>query len=202
VYGVGGAYFHTLSAKLAFLGINVSEVVFEGDGLKWAYLNAFTATYAGHLAIFSGYGTFFFIYARNKNSAVFFALGSQLYDATGTCFNAGSAGCAFIVYFRQTGFGIDVYGIELTGLHTVSQAEAAIRTSSLARKSDMSKGTAVNSLIGYFGRGVGVRPVASHHRNHWLCFLNFQPHDFTYLFHDFYTPHRAIKAFKGTCVDY
>lgn len=77
--GIGWAFFHALPAKLALVGINVGQVILQGDGLVRANLHALETPNACNAAVLTCNTTLVGIHARHENSLALWPLFPQLY---------------------------------------------------------------------------------------------------------------------------
>ena len=128
-----GAGIHALAAQTAFFKVDVCKVVLYGYGIESTFLDAFRATYAGVGAGFAGDSSFFLVYAAYEYAAVFRSFVSQFYDMLGAGLDTCPASSAFFfVHFRQSRFGVYVYGIKGTSPFTIPSAEASERTAGFA----------------------------------------------------------------------
>lgn len=125
--GSGGTLGHTLTAELAFVEIDVGQIVLYCDGAEGAGLLALAAADAGGSAGLAGDTALVLIHAGDIDAAVLGSLVAQLDDALGTCLDAGSAGCApVLVDLGDKSLWIDPDGTELAGLLTVPAAQTAV----------------------------------------------------------------------------
>ena len=119
----GGAF----PAKLAFFVIDISQVVFHGDGIKGANFHTFATSDAGHFTRFFGDGTFVLVNTADKNTASFRALLAQFDDVFGTGIYTGAASNTIVFYDDwQAGFFVHVHRIEITSFYAISQSVATV----------------------------------------------------------------------------
>ena len=78
--GISGAYADALTAQFAFVVVDVCQVVNNGDGIKGALLQAFSAADAGHVAGFLSYSSLVLVHARHKNTPSLGAFVAQFDD--------------------------------------------------------------------------------------------------------------------------
>ena len=139
---------NALAAQTALLKVYVCKVVLKGDGLERAGLDALAATYAGYVASLLGYGTLVLVDAAYINSAVQLVLVAQFDDTARAGLYAGSAGSALVlVHNGKSCLRIHLDGVELTCLHAVTAAQAAVETAGLASVHHGGNGTALGSVI-------------------------------------------------------
>ncbi len=142
------AFVHALAAQTALLKVYICQVILKSDGLERAGLDALAASYAGNVARLLGYRTLVLVDAAYVNPAVHFVLVAEFDDTARAGLGASSAGGALVlVNHRESGLGIHLYGVELTCLHAVAAAQAAVETASLASVHHGGNGTALGSVI-------------------------------------------------------
>ena len=121
-----GAYRYAFAAESAFVVVDVCQVVIDGNGLEWADLLAFAASYTSHVARFFGHTAFVFVDAAHKYSARFGTLLAQFDDVLGASFYASAAsGASIFHHFGQQRIGVHVYGVESARIYAVAQSETA-----------------------------------------------------------------------------
>ena len=115
----------TLAAERTLVGIDISEVIGNGDGIVAANGLTLGATYTAVFACFAGDGPLGFVRAEYDHTHTIIAFLANLDKVTRTGFSTCSAGCTFVViYLWQAGFRIDLDSAKLTSSHAVAATEA------------------------------------------------------------------------------
>ena len=157
-----GAFSNAFAAELAYVEVDISNIVFDGDGSEGASLCAFAAADAGSRARFLGLAAFLFVAAGDVDAAVVLAFVAELYDAARACFDTCTAGNALVfVDHGESRFGVDGEGVELTGLSAIAQTKATESTSALASVETIGEGAILHAVVVGLGFGVGTSAVAT-----------------------------------------
>lgn len=131
--GAGRAYGFAFAAQLAFLEVDVSQIVFYRNGLERTLFGTFSATDAGCRASLAGYGAFVFIDAAYEHTARFRTFVPQLDNHFRAGFYAGAAtGAQLFIDFGQARFGIDMNGSELARSFAIAVSKTAERAARFA----------------------------------------------------------------------
>ena len=114
-----------LAAERTLVGIDIREVVGNGDSIVSANGLTLTATDTAVLASFAGNSAFGLARAEHYHTHTIVAFLANLNNVARTCFSACTAGRTFVViYLRQTGLGIDLDSAKLTSSYAVAATEA------------------------------------------------------------------------------
>ena len=133
MYGVCGAHGLALAAQLAFLEINIREVVGDGDGLVGADLKALAATDTCRLALLHGHSALLLVRAGDIDPHAARTFVAQLDNLTGASLDTRTATDAHILDdLGQTCLEIHLHGTVGTSLNTVAASEASVGAGALA----------------------------------------------------------------------
>jgi hypothetical protein len=120
-YGTRGAGFEATAATDAFFIVNISEVIFYGNGLVRACFRALPAPDTSYAAIFLGNGTFFCISTSHVKTSGRGVFVSHFNQKAGTIFGTCPARHAFeFINFGQSCFLIYGNSIKRAGVLAVS----------------------------------------------------------------------------------
>ena len=115
----------TFAAERTLVGIDIGEVVGNGDSIVSANGLTLTATDTSVLASFAGYGSLGFARAEHDHTHTIVAFLANLNNITRTCLSASATSSTFVViYLRQAGFRIDLDSAKLTSRYAVAATEA------------------------------------------------------------------------------
>ena len=110
--GLLGTNGNALSAKAAFVEVDIGQIVANGDSAKRTLLFALAATDTCHLTSLHGYRTLVFVDTRHEHATALDALLAELDDAARTSLRTGTAGGTLIlVNLGQTRLGIQLNGV-------------------------------------------------------------------------------------------
>src|SRR5690606_17066007 len=135
------------------------------------YLLALAAADTGHVAGFLCHGTLVLVDAAHVDAARLGALLAQLDDILGAGFHTGSTGGALVFHhLGQHGLGVDMDGIERTGLLTVAQAQATEGTAGITTIERCGNGAVGGSIVEVQSGTLLAGATAAYYRYFFCCF--------------------------------
>lgn len=195
--GAGRTYGFAFAAQLAFLEVDVSQIVFHRNSLERTLFGAFSATDAGSRASLAGYGAFVFIDAAYEHTARFRTFVPQLDNHFRAGFYASTAtGTQLFIDFGQTRFGIDVNGSELAGSFAIAVSETTERTACFSAVQSRFDSAVRGTVVGVYFLAVGASAVAAYHGNFRRRFGNLHAEYAGNFSHDRRTAYGAEHAFE------
>ena len=193
--GSGGASGFALAAETTLLGIDVSEVAVDGDGLEVTLLLALTATDTCAEAGLAGDSTFVLVDTENDHSASLGSLLTQLDDVARASLDALAAGGTFLfVHYGQTRLGIHREGSELASCHAVTATETTERASRFADVEVVLDTARTYAVLLAGARACFARAVSAHYSHFWVGRNRCQTQDGSYFFHGGSTSHWAEQT--------
>ena len=85
------AFLNAFAAKLALVVIDVGKIVFKGDGLVGANLDAFATANTSHLASLTGWATFILVDTRYIDTLTFWTFLAKFNDKLRASLDASTA---------------------------------------------------------------------------------------------------------------
>lgn len=193
---------HALAAELAFVEIDVGQIVLDGDSTEGAGLLALTAAYTCGGACLAGYSALILVHAGDIDPTVLRTFVPQFDDAFGTCLDTGTACRALVlVHLGNEGLGIDLDSSELAGFLTVPAAQTAVPAGSVTTVEGAHDTAGGGTVVLAGAYSVGTGAVAPYHSYHWSLFLHGDSEMSGHLLHDGIASHRAELAVKGPGLD-
>ena len=182
--GAGRAHGDALAAELALVGIDIGDVVRDGDGLVTAGLGADAAADAGGGAGLLGRGALVLVAAVDPYAHAARALGAELDQPLRAGLGAGAAGGALgLIDHRETRFRVHAQRAELAGVHAVAAAEAAESAGGVAAVEGGLHAAGGESAVGVDRRTVGAGAVAAYDGDHRCLLFDLVTEDGGYLGH-------------------
>ena len=127
-----------LTAELALLIVDVSQVVGDGDSIERTYLLALATTDTTYLTSLASDGALVLVYTKHYHAAAILALVAQLDDHARTSLHTSATSCTLLgVNLRKTRCGVHANSIELTCSHTVATTQTAEGAACLATACSM-----------------------------------------------------------------
>ena len=131
-------FIFTLTAELALLIVDVSQVVGDGDSIERTYLLALATTDTTYLTSLASDGALILVYTKHYHAAAILALVAQLDDHARTSLHTCATSRTLLgINLGKTRCGVHADSIELTCSHTVATAQTAKGTASLATACSM-----------------------------------------------------------------
>ena len=196
----------TQTASLTFLGIDVGEIVLNGDGIKLADFLALAAADTCILAVLHGYAALVLVDTFHPNTAGITlndtTLLAKLDDEFGTSLHTCTAGNTLLgIDLGKTTLLIDVNGIELTGFDTVTQTDTSEDASRLTCKRCVSHSTALCAVVNSALGSNAVFAVTAHNCEFGIGGSCLHTQNTGHLRHDVSTAHGAHETVEGSCLD-
>ena len=131
-------FIFTLTAELALLIVDVSQVVGDGDSIERTYLLALATTDTTYLTSLASDGALILVYTKHYHAAAILALVAQLDDHARTSLHTCATSRTFLsVNLGKTCCGVHANSIELTCSHTVATTQTAEGAACLATARSM-----------------------------------------------------------------
>ena len=198
----GGTSFFALTTQTTLVVIDVCHVVVHGDSFEFTHFLTLRATDTSSGTSLLGHGTLVVIATSHVNSSRLGTLVAQFKQHFGTSFHTSTTcGTFFFVDFGQSGFRIDSQSAELTNIHAVAHAQAAVATSSFTTIQSSSHRTRGSAVVVIHFRTIGTRAVTTQHSHLRSCSDGSHTQDFTNLAHGFCSTHGAKHRVQTAALD-
>ena len=121
-----GAFVNALAAQFTLIEIDISEVIFEGNGIERTSLGALTAADTSGGTVLASDSTFITAHTGYEDATVFRAFVTEFEKVFRAFFDAGAtSGTFFFVDNGETGLWIHGESAEGTDTHAIAFAEAS-----------------------------------------------------------------------------